>query len=106
MFVTDFPIWEDCPYRHWVPDVIEIRRGEAEGESQVIFWNPRRSQHITVNATTFDPSDSRGLIHIVTSLSSPNDRRHMLPRKPISPKQPSARLWVGDIRPHPPSRED
>lgn len=42
-FVTDYPIWDDCPFRAMVPAWIEIRRDSAT--EQAIFYDPEHDLH-------------------------------------------------------------
>lgn len=42
MNVTDFPIWEDCPFE--VPGV-EVRRGKDDRRTEVVIFNHLETEH-------------------------------------------------------------
>lgn len=48
-FVTDLPLWEDCPFK--VPPHIEVRRGiTTEHVDTIAFWDPVRKKNASMVA--------------------------------------------------------
>lgn len=41
MVISEVPLWDDCPFRHRVPDWIEIRRGDVFGQTVTVFYAPK-----------------------------------------------------------------
>lgn len=45
--VTDMPIWRDCPFRHMLPNWVEIRKDE---EDNIVLWSPQHQLHVDISA--------------------------------------------------------
>lgn len=66
--VTDFPIWDDCPFRDRVPACIEIRKGKSGEQTVLAFWWPEFEFHVDMDADKLeldDPDELSKMLEVV-----------------------------------------
>lgn len=73
MFVTDIPIWSDCPavLRDLVPAYMEIRHDRnAEGwkTGRVIIWDPTQFRHVDLSRDRFHLENIRVAVNNLEGL--------------------------------------